>query len=203
MNDGYESVLASIASSSPTPGGGAVAALSISHGIALARMVSELTIGKEKWIDGHKDAEHFLVESETWIKDALEMAQEDCDAFDSVMSAYRLPKDSESQIAARKTAIRSANLSAAASPLRIAQFGHQVLILLPSLATNCNANAITDIGSASHMLSSGVQCAALNVEINLSSIGDLAADYQSQIQNILDEVQRLHTQIGQIVNDRM
>ncbi len=203
MNDGYRNVLDSIASSSPTPGGGAVAALGIGHGVSLARMVSELTIGRERWGDGQEIANSFILDSNDWIEHSLELAQIDCDAFDSVMAAYRMPKEEEDQILHRKMAINTANLAAATSPLEIARFGQRIMTRLPELAGKCNANAITDIGSASHFIHAGVQCASLNVRINLDSLGDSSTEIASQIVKIVENVTSLHTSICTIVDERM
>jgi len=203
MNDGYNSVLASIESPSPTPGGGAVSALALSHGIALARMVAALTVGKDKWASGHASAELFLTESQTWTADALDMARADCNAFDSVMAAYRLPKEDDIEIEARKDAIRSANYEAAKSPLNIAKFCLKVMESLPPLASDGNANAITDAGSAAYMVLAATNAAALNVRINLGSLGDAASDFESEINQILESVTNSHAKIIKIVENRM
>jgi len=203
MNNGYRAVLDSIASSSPTPGGGAVAALSIAHGVALSRMVCELTIGREKWKEGHQSAENFLSTSQTWLTKSVELAQQDCDAFDSVMAAYKLSKGDDRINLERKSTINSANLAAATSPLNIAEFGQTILQMLPEIATHCNGNAITDMGSASHLIFSGIQCASLNVRINLSSLGDEKKSYETTLENIMREVDSLHGEVCNIVNHRM
>ena len=203
MNDGYNTVLASIESSSPTPGGGAVAALALSHGIALARMVAALTVGRDKWASGHASAESFLAESHTWTSDALDMAQADCDAFDAVMAAYRLPKEEDEEIALRKGAIRSANYEAAKSPLNIAKFCLKVMDSLSPLASDGNGNAITDAGSAAYMVLAATNAAALNVRINLGSLGDASSDFESEINQILESVTNSHEKIIKIVENRM
>ena len=203
MNDGYNSVLDSIESSSPTPGGGAVAALALSHGIALARMVAVLTVGRDKWASGHASAESFLTESHTWTADALDMAQADCDAFDAVMAAYRLPKEEDKEIVLRKDAIRSANYEAAKSPLNIAKFCLKVMDSLSPLASDGNGNAITDAGSAAYMVLAATNAAALNVRINLGSLGDASSDFESEINQILESVTNSHAKIIKIVENRM
>lgn len=203
MNAGYRTILDLIASSSPTPGGGAVAALSIAHGAALARMVCELTVGRDKWKDGHQSAENFLSTSQSWLTDSVELAQKDCDAFNSVMAAYKLPREDENQILHRKTVITSANLAATKSPLKIAEFGHTILQKLPEIATHCNGNAITDLGSASHLIYSGIQCASLNVKINLSSLGVQSKSFDTSLEEILTEVNSLHNEVCSIVDKRI
>ena len=97
MNDGYSDVLRNIASSEPTPGGGSVAALSLAHAHALALMMSRLTFGREKWKDGHDAAENVISSSEMGMKLAQDLAWEDATAFNRVMDAYRMPKESDAE----------------------------------------------------------------------------------------------------------
>jgi formiminotetrahydrofolate cyclodeaminase len=94
MNDGYISVLRSISSKTPTPGGGAVAALTLSHSYSLTSMVAKLTLAREKWINGHEISNKLLSICEPGIDESMVMAHNDCDAFDNVMDAYKLSKDS-------------------------------------------------------------------------------------------------------------
>ena len=110
MNDGYSDVLRNIASSEPTPGGGSVAALSLAHAHALALMMSRLTFGREKWKDGHDAAENVISSSEMGMKLAQDLAWEDATAFNRVMDAYRMPKESDAENDARKEAIKSLSL---------------------------------------------------------------------------------------------
>lgn len=203
MNDGYSAVLASIESSAPTPGGGAVAAMALGHGIALARMVASLTIGREKWVDGHEIAEVFLESSESWISRSLELADADCQAFEAVMTAYRMPKETEEQKFERSQVIRGANLGAASSPLSIAEFCLEAISQIGPLAEFGNANAITDAGSSSHMIHAATNAAGLNVRINLGSIGDDAQEFEERIQSILEQVEIIHQSNIKIVESRM
>ena len=110
MNSGYSEVLNSIGSSDPTPGGGSVAALSLAHAHSLALMVARLTIGKEKWADGHEAAEHVISDSIDGVDNAIWLAKLDAEAFDSVMLAYRMPKDTTDEKKARSSAIREATI---------------------------------------------------------------------------------------------
>ena len=97
MNDGYMDVLRSIASSEPTPGGGSVAALSLAHAHSLSLMVARLTLASEKWVEGHDAAKATLELSEPALEEAILLAISDSEAFESVMSAYRLPKETEDE----------------------------------------------------------------------------------------------------------
>tara|TARA_Y100001970_G_scaffold166768_1_gene204100 strand:- start:110490 stop:111098 length:609 start_codon:yes stop_codon:yes gene_type:complete len=202
MNDDYRDVLRTIESTSPTPGGGAVAALILGHGIALNRMVCGLTLGREKWIDGHKIANDFLNLSESWIDASIIKANVDCEAFEKVMLAYKFPKDTEEEKNQRKLAINEANKLAIESPLDIAHFCLKVMNEMPDIAKTCNSNAITDLGTANNLILAATESAALNVRINFSSSED-NYDYELKIEKITNETRNLHSIINRIVNDRM
>ena len=105
MNDGYISVLDNISSDSPTPGGGTVAALTLSHAHSLAEMVARLTVGKKKWSSGQEIAENIILYCSDARKISLTLAKDDSNAFTEVMSAYRLPKSSDDEVMLRKNAI--------------------------------------------------------------------------------------------------
>ena len=112
MNEGYNEVLRSIGSSDPTPGGGSVAALSLAHAHSLAMMVARLTEGKEKWAEGHGVAKSVISESQVGLAEAMRLAEIDAEAFDTVMSAYRLPRETDEQKAERKKLKKSPKFSA-------------------------------------------------------------------------------------------
>ena len=86
------SILESIGSESPTPGGGTVAALTLAHAHSLAAMVSRLTIGKNKWQEGHEISNIIINSSEESLQRAIELAEGDSLAFDKVIDSYRMPR---------------------------------------------------------------------------------------------------------------
>ena len=133
MNNGYSEVLNSIGSSAPTPGGGSVAALSLAHAHSLALMVARLTVGKEKWADGHEAAEQVISDSIDGVDNAIWLAKSDAEAFDSVMLAYRMPKDTTDEKKARSSAIREATIDAARAPLNTAFSARRLLSSLEKL----------------------------------------------------------------------
>ena len=186
MNDGYNEVLRSIGSSDPTPGGGTVAALSLAHAHSLAMMVARLTDGKEKWSEGHEVARSVIIESQSGLLEAMRLAEIDAEAFDSVMSAYRLPRETVEQKVERKKSIRDATLEAAEAPLATASCAMELLSSLEGLCVSCNANALTDLASASELSLSAVKIAAMNVRINL--------DFMEG-----DDVDRLSSEIDKVV----
>ena len=159
-----------LASSSPTPGGGTVAAISLGQAAALTCMVADLTIGKEKWQSGWEIAEKSTQLAVRMLTRAGQLADEDSDSFDAVMASFRLPKEHEEEVVARRTAIHSATLQAAIVPLETARLAHDLLQLLPELAKLGNANAASDVGVAGLLASAACKGALFNVDINLSSI---------------------------------
>ena len=159
-----------LASSSPTPGGGTVAAISLGQAAALTCMVADLTIGKEKWQSGWDIAEKSTQLAVRMLTRAGQLADEDSDSFDAVMASFRLPKENEEEVVARRTAIHSATLQAAIVPLETARLAHDLLQLLPELAKLGNANAASDVGVAGLLASAACKGALFNVDINLSSI---------------------------------
>ena len=204
MNEGYNEVLRSIGSSDPTPGGGSVAALSLAHAHSLAMMVARLTEGKEKWAEGHEVAKSVISESQVGLAEAMRLAEIDAEAFDTVMSAYRLPRETDEQKVERKKLIRDATIGAAEAPLATASSAMELLSSLGGLCVSCNSNALTDLASASELSLSAVKIAAMNVRINLDFIeGDDVDRIVSQIEKVIQKSTSYADAITLKVNERL
>ena len=204
MNEGYNEVLRSIGSSEPTPGGGSVAALSLAHAHSLAMMVARLTEGKEKWAEGHEVAKSVISESQVGLAEAMRLAEIDAEAFDTVMSAYRLPRETDEQKVERKKLIRDATIGAAEAPLATASSAMELLSSLVGLCVSCNSNALTDLASASELSLSAVKIAAMNVRINLDFIeGDDVDRLASQIEKVIQKSTSYADAITLKVNERL
>ena len=204
MNEGYNEVLRSIGSSDPTPGGGSVAALSLAHAHSLAMMVARLTEGKEKWAEGHEVAKSVISESQVGLAKAMRLAEIDAEAFDTVMSAYRLPRETDEQKVERKKLIRDATIGAAEAPLATASSAMELLSSLGGLCVSCNSNALTDLASASELSLSAVKIAAMNVRINLDFIeGDDVDRIASQIEKVIQKSTSYADAITLKVNERL
>ena len=204
MNEGYNEVLRSIGSSDPTPGGGSVAALSLAHAHSLAMMVARLTEGKEKWAEGHEVAKSVISESQVGLAEAMRLAEIDAEAFDTVMSAYRLPRETDEQKVERKKLIRDATIGAAEAPLATASSAMELLSSLVGLCVSCNSNALTDLASASELSLSAVKIAAMNVRINLDFIeGDDVDRIASQIEKVIKKSTSYADAITLKVNERL
>ena len=205
MNKGYEDVLSSISSSNPTPGGGSVSALILSHAHSLATMVAGLTSGREKWSDGQGIAEEIISKSEESIETSLRLAKEDALAFDSVMNSYRLPKDTDELKETRKEAIFDSTINAASVPLEIMHEASNLLNDIINLAKFGNLNALTDLLGSAELAYSSSKIASLNVRINLDSInsGDQKDDLKAQVLELTLLTKERYEIINKIIMERL
>ena len=161
-----------LGSSDPAPGGGSAAALAAAMGAALVAMVAELTIGRPAY------AEHAALVAELRTgaterqAELLALAQQDADAYNVVVQARRLPKESKAEVAARSAALAAAIREAARIPLRIAVVAAEVLDLAKRIAPIGNRNAVSDAGVAAQLAAAGLRGALLNVRINLPYLAE-------------------------------
>ncbi len=195
---------AALASSSPTPGGGTAAAIALGQSAALACMVCDLTIGKDKWKSGWAIAGKVSDIAIPLFTRSLELASEDSAAFDQVMAAFKMPKDDDEQIEMRRTEIRRATLEAARTPLETARLAFELLSALPELATLGNANAVSDVGVAALLASTACKGALMNVEINLSSLPeDMGGDERAECANLMARVSDVSRDSIRAVQERL
>lgn len=164
--------LIALSSSSPTPGGGSAAAISLANSAALTCMVCDLTLSKEKWQSGWDAAEKIQNIAAPIFLDALELANKDASAFNRVMDAWKLPKNNDQEIEQRKKVISEATLNAANVPMETAIKASNLLSLLPELAEKGNSNAITDVAVAALLAHSSSIGAIYNVRINLLDLNE-------------------------------
>ena len=204
MNEGYMDILRSIASSEPTPGGGSVAALSLAHAHSLSLMVARLTLANDKWADGHDAAKTSIELSETGLEESILLAISDSEAFESVMSAYRLPRATEIEKKQRSEEIRNATIGAALAPLNTASSAQKLLSNLEKQCASCNPNALTDLASASEMALSAAKIASLNVRINLEYIqGEDVALLNSKIEKAVEGAIKSANNVALTVKQRL
>jgi len=175
-----------LASSSPAPGGGSVAALAGSLGAALSSMVCNLTIGKEKYADVQDEIKDVLKKSEKLRKKLIKLIDEDTEAFNDVMKAFKMPKETEEQKKKRSIAIQEGYKKATSIPLDTSKTCEEILDLSMIVAKKGNQNSITDSAVSATMARSAVESAILNVKINLGSIKDdkFVKNINSEIENL-------------------
>ncbi len=197
--------LSELASKSPAPGGGSVAALSGALGAALSSMVCNLTIGKDSYKNVEDDMGESLKKSEQLRKELTILIDEDTEAFTDVIRAFKMPKETDSQKQKRSHAIQEGYKTAAQVPLQTAKTCEQILDVAQIVAEKGNQQSITDAAVSALMAKAGVQAALLNVKINLGSIKD--EKFTKQLMQELDVIERqteTKTQkILDIVNGKM
>lgn len=161
-----------LASNSPAPGGGSISALAGSLGAALTAMVCRLTIGNEKYGNAQDEVKEMLAKADNLIQMLTKYIDEDTMAFNKVMDAYRLPKDTDEQKIARSQAIQQAMENAASLPLRVAECCLEIITMAKRAILIGNTNAASDAAVAGLMAYAGLNGALYNVRINLPSIKD-------------------------------
>ncbi len=188
----YE-ILDVIASSSPAPGGGSVAAMGAAASCALIMMYCRLTIGKERY----KESEGLMqksLESACSTKTILiDLMDDDAKAFNSLMSAYRIPKDD----ADRATKIEEAVKYAIEIPLKVAEESSRLIDMVCEIIDHGNRNAITDIGVAALFADASLRSAILNIEINLLSVKD--QKYKGDVETRVSELEKNRTKVHGLV----
>ena len=161
-----------LGSDAPAPGGGSVAALSGAFAADLVAMVCRLSIGKPDHEPFRKELQDTLGRAQTLSESLLQRVDRDAQAFNDVMAAFKLPKDTDANKTKRAEAIQIGYREAVQSPLNIARECLEVLSLAGTLPGKSNSNALSDLGVASQQAYAGLEGAIMNVNINLPSIKD-------------------------------
>ena len=192
-----------LASGAPVPGGGSASAVAASLGAALVAMVAALSQGRMRW------AEHAELHAESAATGRelaarlLDLADEDAEAYSAFAAARKLPRETESEQAARRAAMQAAARWASDVPMATLEACLSVVSAAESLAGRCNANAASDIGVAALLGEAAAHGAAANVLVNLPSVGDdaYAAEMTMRVKRIVDDIQQLaataHETLGQ------
>jgi formiminotetrahydrofolate cyclodeaminase len=194
-----------LASNSPAPGGGSVAALAGALGSALTSMVCNLTIGKKKYADVETEMKTILDRAEDLRAHFTMLIDKDTEVFDKVMEAYGLPKDTEGQKALRAAAIQETTKEAALVPLEVMKHVIDALALAHVVAEKGNANSASDAGVSALMLHAACEAAALNVRINLNAIADHNFNgwKEEEVTSLLKTSKAKAEEIGEIVRRKI
>ena len=159
-------------SDSPAPGGGSVAALMGALGASLGGMVANLSAGKRGWDDKIKYFSDWAVKAQQLKDELLALVDEDTAAFNKVMDAFGLPKESAEDKSARSAAIEQATKYAAEIPLKVMEMASRSYELLSEMAEKGNPASISDVGVGALATRACIGGAALNVRINLAGLKD-------------------------------
>jgi glutamate formiminotransferase/formiminotetrahydrofolate cyclodeaminase len=162
-------------SDSPAPGGGSVAALLGALGTSLGGMVANLSAGKRGWEKKLDFFSDWAVKAQQTKDELLLLVDEDTAAFNKVMDAFAMPKDSAEEKAARSVAIQVANKHAAEIPLRVMETAFRSYQLLGEMAEHGNPASVSDVGVGLLAVRACIEGAGMNVRINLPGLKDDAA----------------------------
>ncbi|MEX0985038.1 MAG: cyclodeaminase/cyclohydrolase family protein [Actinomycetota bacterium] len=188
--------LEELGSGAATPGGGAFAALSAAAGAALVSMVGRLTIGKPKFAEAEARMQEIVAEADRERVDLLGFADRDAQAFDAVMFAYRMPRETEAEQTQRLHALQTALERAAEVPLMVARRAVYVMGLAEEATMIGNPNAASDGMCAAAGLHAAAVAALANVQINAFAFVD-----GSKREALLDDCRRLRDRAGQVLAD--
>lgn len=196
-----------LASNSPAPGGGSVAALCGSLGSALGSMVFNLTVGKKAYL-ALGDEERASVDKGLLIanelKDSfLNLMNEDTEAFNKLMAAFKMEKETEEQKSLRALEIQKAYKAATEIPLEVARKAYDIYEIIEIAVDHGNKNAISDAGVAALLAQAAIEGAIMNVKINLGSIKDeeFTTSIREEIHIISEDGKKKQEEILKVVNN--
>jgi methenyltetrahydrofolate cyclohydrolase len=181
-----QDLIAAFRSSEPTPGGGSAAALVGAVGAALLAMVASLSRPRTSTADDVARLAEAGRRCTDLSKELTALIDDDSNAYQAVVEAYRLPKASEEDAAHRAARIQAALLAATTTPLEVIRRCAAAIAQAATVATLGNRNASSDVQSGLELLGAGLRAAMLNVDINLSSLKDA-----ERCAGIRDEMSRL------------
>ena len=193
------------ASESPAPGGGSISAYVGALGISLGTMVANLSSHKRGWDERWEEFSDYAEQGQEYKDKLLEMVDEDTNAFNGIMDAFRLPKSSESEKEARKNAIQEATRYAVEIPLKVMRLALGSMQVIKAMAEIGNPNSVTDAGVGALCARTAVYGAYLNVKINLGGLDD--KDYVNsaliQAQDMLKEANDTESAVMEIVEGKI
>jgi glutamate formiminotransferase/formiminotetrahydrofolate cyclodeaminase len=196
--------LGALASDAPTPGGGTAAAVAGAMGAALAGMVATLTLSREKYAQAHEAVRPIGEAAAAGRTELLALARRDAEAYDAVVAARRMPRESEDQKSARARALAAATRQAAEIPMETARLAVRLLESLPELVEKGNPNAASDAGASALLLEAAAEAALLNVSINLAGAEDpdFVSRMQKETADLQVEAQRIRSRVLAAVRKR-
>jgi len=194
-----------VASGDPTPGGGSAVALTAALSAALCAMVARLTVGKEKYRDSRESMESLRDTADELAGVFLELVTKDTEAYNEVLAAFKLPKETEAQQSARRQAIEGAMRQATTVPLTTLENLHRVADLARQALQHGNPNCLTDAGVAVQLMRAAAVGAAYNVRINLPGINDpkLAETLLARSNELRAQVEKASAELEQMVEERL
>ncbi len=172
LKKSIEEFIEEVSSSAPTPGGGSVSAFCAALGVSLALMVCNLTIGKKKYQEHEQEILDIKQKLELAKNKFFELYDLDSEAFNKVMDAVKLPKETEEEKIKRTEAIEAATIEASEVPIQVISSINEIIDIVARLNDIGNQNSLSDTGVALQLLKTSSEGAMLNVMINTKSLND-------------------------------
>ena len=179
----------------PSPGGGSASALAGALGAAMASMAANFTLGRKRFADVADQVRCLLEVCERVRTELTDLIDADARAYEALCAARRLPADSSADKKKRDQATREAARKAAGVPLAAVRLCLELLCACRGLLPLVNPALVSDVGVAASLAAAALEGAALNVEVNLPSVGD--PDYVASTRG--DILQSLHE--GRAIRD--
>lgn len=197
--------LQSLSSKAPTPGGGNVSAFSGVLAASLAIMVCNLTIGKKKYVDVESEMIDLKNKLENLKNRFSDLADEDNKAFEKVMEAFKLPKETDKEKLERAAIIDEATLGAAEVPSDVINVCKQILPNIKTIVIKGNQNSLSDAGVAASLVNTAAEGAFLNVLINCTSLSNqtLGNEFLKRTEIIYEEVKISCAEIIELINNKL
>ena len=194
-----------LASDSPAPGGGSAAAYAGALAASLGTMVANLSANKRGWEDRHEMFSEWAVKGQEARKKLLYMVNEDTLAFNSLMEAFRMPKETPEEKKARQAAIEAATLRATYSPLHMMRAAHDLFPMLEVMTAEGNPNSVSDAGVGAICALAAVEGGWLNVMINLGGLknNEVVEVIRSEANAILYSARMKKEEIFNLVKEKM
>ena len=193
MNLKLNEYLDILLSDAPAPGGGSVSALAGAQGAALVAMVADLTISKERFAEYHDVCKDIHAKAEELYTKLAAAVDEDTAAYNLIAVAFKMPKGTDEEKAARKKAIADGTLEATKVPFGVLTMGAEGLKLAEQLIDNYNTNCASDLGVGVLNFMACIKGAWLNVKINLPGVKDdaAAAEFEAEGKRLFEESEKI------------
>ena len=192
------------ASDSPAPGGGSISAYVGALGASLGVMVANLSAGKRGWGDRLDEFSGWAEKGQQLKDELLYLVDEDTNAFNQIMTSFRLPKGTPAEKAARSKAIQDATRYAIETPMRTMEVAFQVFELADAMAKDGNPNSVSDAGVGALCARAAVHGAWMNVKINVKDLKDkeLAASFLEKASAIAEKTDAWEAKIRAMVEEK-
>ncbi|MBN1383633.1 MAG: cyclodeaminase/cyclohydrolase family protein [Elusimicrobia bacterium] len=186
LNSSIKKYLDDLSAKLPAPGGGSASALTSSTGTALLLMVANFTVDKKGYEQFQDEIKKILTQLSSLVSHLSSLVDEDVAAYTILSGAYKLPRNTESEIKQRDEKIQEALKNAMSVPCRILEASVEALPIAERLSDIGNKNLLSDVICGVSLLRSGIESAKVNIDVNLKYIKD--AGFNEKTKNKYEKI---------------